>query len=116
MFGSAIRYIVLTAEETYGGLDDTRKATLMISVSPSTTLPLTIDLTTSPSSVPSAQVELYYSYMGGTFGNTYRSSSGGRLEITKLTDTEIEGIFTALVDGSISPGYSITNGTFAGKF
>ena len=114
--GSARRYMVLKAEQVYGGLDDTRRATLMITVPvPSTILPITIDLAAPMSSLPSAQVELYYSYAGGAFGNTYRSSSG-QLKITRLSDMEIEGNFSAPVDGSIAPGYTLTNGTFAGKF
>jgi len=63
--GSARRYIVLKAEEAYGGLADTRRATVMITVPVPTTLPITIDFATPMSSVPSAQVELYYSYLGG---------------------------------------------------
>jgi len=113
--GSTKRYMVLKAEETYGSLTDTRKATIYITVPVTATLPINIDLATPLSAVPSAQVELYETILGGSFGNTYRSVSG-QLHISKLTATEIEGDFTSTVSGSTSPGYIITNGTFAGKF
>jgi hypothetical protein len=114
-FGTTKRYMVIKAEVLYGGLADTRKTTLYITVPPNAGLPIIIDLAIPQSVVPSGQVELYYSYLGTAFGNTYRSVSG-ELRVTKLTATEIEGSFTATANGSIAPGFIITNGTFAGKF
>lgn len=113
--GSSKRHIVLEAEETYGSLADTRKATVYITVPVPTTLPVTIDLAIPLSSVPSAQVELYESIAGGMFGNTYRSVSG-QLRITKLTAAEIEGSFSGSASSTIPQGYTVTNGTLAGKF
>lgn len=114
-FGSSIRYVVIKAEEKYGGLADTRMATLHITVPVPATLPVAIDMATAMSAVPSAQLELYESSIGGVFGSTYWSQSG-QLKITKLTNTEIEGVFSAVTIGSLSSGYTVSNGSFAGKF
>lgn len=109
------REILLTATEVGGTV--TRMATVYISLpatSTTTSGNITADLAIPVGSTVVANVMLS-SVSGSTPGVTY-DSEAGTLTITKLTATEIEGTFSATMDGGGTNTLVISNGSFAGKF
>jgi hypothetical protein len=104
-----LRTIVLEASDPYGGFNDSRLIHIDILVVASATSngPVNIDMSLINGN-PEAHLQLVYSHL--QVGGDTLHSSGGRLTITKLTATEIEGNLTS------TASLNITNGFFAGKF
>lgn len=87
----------------------TRKVIIDILVRSTNSGTISINLAPPPrSGIPMAVIRMEsYSIFG-----IFRESVSGVLTITRLTDTEIEGSFTAAMDD----GMNISNGSFAGRF
>lgn len=103
--GSTARTIKLEATDLYESNAPSRKATIDLAVR--TNAPAAIDLTKT-NGLPLGKITLEsYSLLG-----IMRYSQSGTITLTRLTDTEIEGSFTATFDD----GTVINNGQFAGKF
>jgi hypothetical protein len=109
-FGSGnLRTIVLEASERYGAFGDTRLIHLDILVLSSATSNGSVNIDMSlVNGNPQAHLRLVYTSM--QFGGGTLRSTAGRLTITKLTATEIEGNFSS------TASLNITNGFFAGRF
>lgn len=107
--GAGTRTIKVKATETSEG-QPTRSAELNILLRSDATTSngsITIDLS-KHNGIPQTQMQLdSYGLLG-----YIRHNQSGTLRITRLTATEIEGSFTALMDD----GMNVTKGRFAGKF
>jgi hypothetical protein len=116
----SLRNINLTAAEFTGSASfDSRVANVSIQLPIASTTAqgsLTSDLS-NPGFDPRPAIITLSSNTGATLGTSY-SSTSGTLTITKLTETEIEGVFNATVQatGGGTGTMTITNGSFAGKF
>ena len=113
---SSLRNISLAANDLSG--TNTRTVMIMI-IAPSDASTsggnLTGDLSL-PNGATILPTVTMYTTSAGTPGPTF-SSESGTLTITKLTATEIEGSFSGTMkDVNSSSTFTVSNGTFAGKF
>lgn len=113
---STLRNVSLRATEISGMNSKTVTINLMVAADASTSAGNLVGDFSSPASADIYPALTLSSTNGTSPGTSYVSKSG-TITITKLTSSEIEGTFEAMVENDpVTESLSLTSGKFAGKF